>query len=69
MPRKTSKGGKPVDAVGTELKSVRLELTPETHKALRIAAANADKSMAAVVRDLVEGFLAGQSETRKKAPR
>lgn len=57
MPRKT-KGGKPVNAVGTELKAVRLELSPETHKELRVEAAKQDMSMAALVRGLVEEYLA-----------
>lgn len=56
MPRKKVKG-KPVTATGTELKSVRLELTPETHKELRVEAAKRDQSMAALVRNLVEDFL------------
>jgi predicted HicB family RNase H-like nuclease len=58
MPRKQSKEGKPVNAVGAELKAVRLELTPETHKQLRIEAAKQDMSMAALVRGLVEEYLA-----------
>ena len=58
MPRKKAIGGKPVNAGGVELRSVRLELTPETHKALRIEAAKQDTSMAALVRSLVEDFLA-----------
>jgi predicted HicB family RNase H-like nuclease len=57
MPRKLSKG-KPVSATGTELKAVRLELTAETHKQLRIEAAKQDMSMAALVRGLVEEYLA-----------
>jgi predicted HicB family RNase H-like nuclease len=58
MPRKTSNGGKPVNAVGAELKAVRLELTPEIHKELRIEAAKQDLSMAALVRGWVEENLA-----------
>ncbi len=58
MPRKTSKGGKPVDAVGTELKTVRLELTVADHKRLRVEAAKEGVSMAALARRLVEEFLA-----------
>jgi hypothetical protein len=57
MPRRQSKSGKPINASGVELKSVRLELDPATHKALRVEAANQDKSMAALVRTLVEEFL------------
>jgi predicted HicB family RNase H-like nuclease len=57
MPRKLSKEGKPVDATGTALKAVRLELSPDVHKALRIEAAKADMSMAALVRTWVEDNL------------
>jgi hypothetical protein len=58
MPRKRTREGKAVDATGTVLKAVRLELSPEIHKALRIEAAKADKSMAALVRGWVEEHLA-----------
>ncbi len=58
MPRKT-KGGKPVDATGTVLKAIRLELPLESHKQLRIEAARQDMSMAAYVRHLVEEHLTG----------
>jgi hypothetical protein len=58
MPRKTSREGKPVNATGVELKAVRLELTPEIHKQLRIEAAKQDMSMAALVRTWVEENLA-----------
>jgi predicted HicB family RNase H-like nuclease len=57
MPRKQSTKGKPMNAVGTELKAVRLELTPEIHKELRVEAAKQDMSMAALVRGLVEEYL------------
>jgi hypothetical protein len=65
MPRKTSKGGKPVDAVGTELKAVRLELPLEDHKRLRIEAAKEGVSMASLVRRLVEDFLSKRKSTTK----
>jgi predicted HicB family RNase H-like nuclease len=65
MPRKRSKEGKPVSVTGVELKAVRLELTPETHKELRIEAAKQDKSMAALVRGLVEDFLAKRKPSAK----
>ncbi len=57
MPRQKSEKGKPVDATGTELRSVRLELPPDIHKRLRRAAAEAETSMARLVRRLVEDFL------------
>jgi hypothetical protein len=58
MPRKLSREGKPVDATGTALKAVRLELSPDVHKQLRIEAAKQDMSMAALVRTWVEENLA-----------
>jgi predicted HicB family RNase H-like nuclease len=54
MPRKISREGKPVNATGAELKAVRLELTPDVHRQLRIEAAKQDMSMAALVRAWVE---------------
>jgi hypothetical protein len=47
-----------MSATGIELKAVRLELTPEIHKQLRIEAAKQDMSMASLVRGLVEDYLA-----------
>ncbi|MDG3006625.1 hypothetical protein [Paludisphaera mucosa] len=66
MPRKKSPEGKPVNATGTELKAVRLELPAETHKQLRIEAAKRDMSMAALVRGLVEDHLRSKSTRRPK---
>jgi predicted HicB family RNase H-like nuclease len=54
MPRKLSREGKPVNATGMALKAVRLELTPDIHKQLRVEAAKQDMSMAALVRTWVE---------------
>jgi plasmid stability protein len=58
MPRKLSPKGKPIDAAGTELKAVRVELPPPLHKQLRIEAARRDQSMAAMVRWMIEEFFA-----------
>jgi plasmid stability protein len=57
MPRKMSSAGKPVDSEGSELKAVRVELTPALHKQLRIEAAKHDRSMASMVRTLIEDYL------------
>ena len=38
-------------------KPVRLELPPDMHRLLRLAAANAEVSMASYVRDIVEAHL------------
>ena len=60
MPRRKTEKGKPMDAQGVELRAVRLELDAATHKVLRIEAAKRDMSMAALVRKLVEEFVAKQ---------
>jgi predicted HicB family RNase H-like nuclease len=57
MARKTPQADKPIDAAGTELKSVRVDLTPPVHKALRMEAAKQEVSMAAYVRSLIEDHL------------
>jgi hypothetical protein len=46
----------------TELKAVRLELTAEIHKELRVEAAKQDMSMTALVRGLVEEYLAKRAK-------
>ena len=69
MPRKTTPKGKPMDATGTELKAVRLELPIEAHKQLRVEAAKEGVSMATFVRKIVEDCLAklaGGKPTTKK---
>ena len=53
MPRKRAKG-KIVDAAGTVLKAVRLELPERVHYALRQAAAKHEMSMSSYARRLVE---------------
>lgn len=58
MPRKKSEEGKPMNAAGVELKPVRLELSPEAHRQLRIKAAIEGMSMASYARQIVEEFLA-----------
>jgi hypothetical protein len=58
MPRKTSATGKPTNAAGTELRAVRVELDPKTHNQLRVEAAKQDRSMASMVRMLIEEHLA-----------
>jgi plasmid stability protein len=64
MLRKKKPKGKPMNATtGTEAKAVRLELPADLHKQLRVEAAKHGQSMAALVRDLVEGFLAARKAT------
>jgi plasmid stability protein len=50
-----------VDAAGTELRGVRLELPIEVHKLLRMEAARREMSMAAAARAIIEEAL-----TKKK---
>jgi hypothetical protein len=57
MPRKLSKGGKPVNATGTLLKIVRLELPDALHKQFRVEAAKEGVSMASMARRLVEEWM------------
>ena len=52
------KGVKPVAATEVAPKAVRLDLDPDLHRELRIAAAKLGEPIAAVVRDLVVKFLA-----------
>lgn len=46
------------------LKAVRLDLEPDLHKQLRVEAAKQDKSMAALVRDLVVAYLADRPKVK-----
>jgi predicted DNA-binding ribbon-helix-helix protein len=69
MPRKKSAKGKPVDDAGTEMRSVRLELTPEFHKRLRQAAADREMSMAALARAMVEESLSRPAVKRREVER
>jgi plasmid stability protein len=54
-----------VPATEPAVKAVRLELDPDMHRQLRIEAAKLDKSMAAVVRDLIQEFLAKRPKGTK----
>jgi len=60
MPRRTSPTGRPADVEGTELRPVRVELTPTIHKELRLEAARQDRSMASLVRVLIEKYLSSR---------
>ncbi len=46
-----------MNAAGEELKAVRLELPIGLHRQLRLEAAKEEKSMAALVKALVEDYL------------
>ena len=47
-----------------KLKPVRLDLTPEAHRLLRVIASMEDKSMSAFARDHVEEFVRIEAERR-----
>jgi hypothetical protein len=57
MARKQTNETKPMIAVATEPKSIRLALSPEDHQRFRVEAAKEGLSMAAVARRLVEAYL------------
>jgi hypothetical protein len=46
------------------LKSVRLDLTPEVHRLLRLVAADEDTSMASYARDSLEKLLRAEAKAR-----
>ena len=66
MPHKKTEEGKPVNAQGVELRAVRVELPPDTHKDLRVEAAKHDMSMAAFVRQLIEEYLSKKKGVKSK---
>jgi len=57
MPRRLSPDGGPIDAAGTAVKAVRVEISPAIHKQLRLEAAKQDRSMASLVRRMIEEYL------------
>jgi hypothetical protein len=57
MARKQTKGAKDMVGVESEVKSVRLELSPDVHKLFRIEAAKEGQSMAALAKKLVEDWI------------
>lgn len=63
MPRKQRRG-KTVDASGTVLKAVRLELPEKTHYVLRVEAAKNQMSMAGYARKLIEDALARKTAAK-----
>ena len=52
---------KPMSGASTELRAVRLELSEESHRALRLEAAGRDVSLAELARTLVEEGLKRKS--------
>jgi hypothetical protein len=56
----------PMNATGAELKAVRLELTPEEHRELRIEAAKHGMSMAAFARKAIQELLAAKRKEGRR---
>lgn len=55
---------KKVQATESEVKPVRLDLSPEVHKLLRLVAADEGVSMAAFARDNIEVLLRAEAKRR-----
>ena len=63
--KKTKETPVPTTEVVEEVKAVRLDLPIQMHRELRLEAARQEQSMAALVRGLVEDFLAkGKSSSK-----
>jgi predicted HicB family RNase H-like nuclease len=62
MTRKKVGKKMPASAEARPTKAVRLELDADLHKRLRMAAAAADKSMAAYARDVIDRHLRGDKK-------
>lgn len=62
MARKRAERREMDTAEGPKLKPVRLDLPPDLHRLLRLAAAGADTSMASYARDILDRHLRGGPE-------
>jgi predicted HicB family RNase H-like nuclease len=58
------KAGKKMATAKPEVKAVRLDLTPEVHRLLRMAAADEGVSMAAYARTLLERHVREEAKRR-----
>ncbi len=65
MARKSTVAGEVDDAGGAELRAVRVELKPAIHKQLRLEAAKQDRSMASLVRVVIEDYLSKRKPERR----
>jgi len=63
--RKSTVAGEAGDAAGVELRAVRVELKPAIHKQLRLEAAKQDRSMASLVRVVIEDYLSKRKPERR----
>lgn len=61
---KKKSGGEPVEATAESTKPVRLDLSEEAHRLLRLVGAYHGKSMASYARDLVEKHVREEAERR-----
>jgi hypothetical protein len=62
MARKKAKESNPVIAAELDVKSVRLELSPDMHRRFRIEAAKEGQSMAALAKRLVEDWISKRKD-------
>lgn len=67
MARKKTEA-KPVEAIAEVTKPVRLDLSAETHRLLRLVAAFHGQSMASFARDLVENHVRNEASERGIKP-
>ncbi len=58
----------PVEAIAESTKPVRLDLSPETHRLLRLIAAFHGQSMASFARDLVDNQVRDEAKQRGIKP-
>lgn len=65
---KKKTGAKPVQATADAIKPVRLDLSSETHRLLRLVSAIHGKSMASYARDLVENHVREETKRRGIKP-
>jgi hypothetical protein len=64
MAKKAGRKAMAATAQQTEHKAVRLDLTPEAHRLLRMVAAHAGLSMAAYARDSLERLVREEAKRR-----
>lgn len=64
MARKRQEKEDVIAPAETKLRPVRLDLSPETHRLLRLVAADQEVSMAAFARDFLESHLKDEAKRR-----
>lgn len=64
MGRKSAEKKEMPSTTEPKTKPVRLDLSPEFHRLLRLVAADSEMSMASYARDALEGHLAAEAKRR-----